>query len=287
MEMRKRESVMKDAEAAELRLEDVAKIYELTSELIKKFGTFIKAVAVFGSFARREKHNDIDIMVIVDDSFAPLDQTLYAAFKLELQKIGRKYPSFHMNPVTISQFWDATRRGDPLAIQVLRDGIALVDAGFFSPLKRLLIQGKIRPTDEAVSAALSRAFYNLNGYTRALLSAASTLYWAAVEAAHAGIMAFGHVPGSPREVTSLLRRTLLKEGVITARDVRAYEEAFKLEKGIAEGKITYVDSATLEKLHEGVARLVTKIDRWVNEESIKKAMGGVTDDGKEGRAGKE
>ncbi len=273
--MRKKEDVMKEAKETKMRLEDIGKIYDYVAEVTKKFGTFIKAVAVFGSFARKKKEgSDIDIMVIVDDSFAPLDKALYVAFQAEMTRLSARYPKFHVTTVTISQFWDSARRGDPLVIQVLRDGVALVDMGFFAPLKRLLIQGKIKPTEEAISATLSRAFFNINGYNNALLAAANALYWAAVEAAHAGIMRYGKVPGSPWEVAQLLRDTLAKDGVITMEDVRVYEEVFGLEKGISRGEITHVEPGKLDELHRKVVEFVTKIDTWVNVEGIKRKLGG-------------
>ena len=273
--IRKKEEVMNEAGKTDLRLEDVGKIYDFTAEVVRKFGTFIKAVVIFGSFARKtEKGNsDIDIMVIVDDSFAPFDKALYMAYQAEMAKLLKEYPKFHLNTVTISQFWDSARRGDPLIIQVLREGIPLVDLGFFAPLKRLLIQGKIRPTDEAVNASLSRAFYNLNGYVSAINGALNALYWAAVEAAHAGVMRFGRVPGSPWEVPKLLRETLVKEGVLTEDDVKVYEEAFELMKKVNKGELKSVDPATLEELHKKVVGFVTKIDGWVNQQAIKTPLG--------------
>ena len=274
MGMRKKEDVMADAQRADMRMEDVSKIYDFTAEVVKKFGTFIKAVVVFGSFARKKEKgdSDIDILVIVDDSFAPLDQALYVAYQKEMALLVKKFPKFHVNNVTISQFWDSARRGDPLIIQVLRDGIPIVDLGFFSPLKRLLIQGKIRPTDEAVSAALSRAFYNLNGYVSALNGALGALYWAAVEAAHAGVMKFGRVPGSPWEVSRLLRETLLKEGAITEEDIGVYEKAFEYMKKVEKGEMSSVEPQELEELHKGVVGLVTKIDGWINRKMVEEGL---------------
>ncbi|MBR9689522.1 MAG: hypothetical protein GOV01_01320 [Candidatus Altiarchaeota archaeon] len=271
MTIRKKDDVIRDVKRSSMRADDIGKIYDFVSIVSKKFGSFIKAVAVFGSFAKKKEKDasDIDIFVIVDDSFAPLDKALYLAFQSEMTLISRKYPKFHLNTITISQFWDSTRRGDPLAIQVLRDGIALVDSGFFSPLKRLLIQGKIKPTTEAISATLSRAFFNLNSYGNALLGAANALYWATVEASHAGIMRYGRVPGSPWEISTLLKETLVKDKVITIEDVKIYEEVFALEKGMSKGEVTYVDSKTLEDLHEKVVGFVTKIDSWVNVQNIK------------------
>lgn len=276
--MRTKEEVVKDAKETKMRLEDIEKVYDFLAEVSKKFGTFVKAVAVFGSFARRkEGGSDIDIMVIVDDSFAPLDKALYVAFQAEMTKLSAEYKKFHVTTVTISQFWDSARRGDPLVIQVLRDGVALVDLGFFAPLKRLLIQGKIKPTEEAINATLSRAFFNVNGYNNALLAAANTLYWAAVEAAHAGVMRYGRVPGSPWEVSQLLKETLVNDKVLTQEDVKVYEEIFSLEKGITKGEITHVDIKKLQELHRKVVEFVTKIDAWVNVQGIRKSLGGEED----------
>jgi len=275
MTMRKKEDVVQDVGKTNMRMDEVDKVYSFVSTIVKKFGTFVKAVSVFGSFAKRieKKSSDIDIAVIVDDSFGPMDKALYVAFQVEMTSLMKLYPKFHLNTVNISQFWDSMRRGDPLAIQILREGIVLYDLGFIAPLKRLLIQGKIRPTDEAVNAALSRAFFNVNNYANVLLSGVHTLYWAAVEAAHAGIMKYGKVSGSPHEMTNMLRETLLKDRVITEKDVQAYEVAFSMEKEIEKGDLTYVDSERLEKLHEMVVKFVTKIDGWINKENIKRSIG--------------
>lgn len=276
MTVRKKEEVLKDVKKGDMRSQDVETIYDFIGSLSKKFGTFIKAVAVFGSFARKKDKDtsDIDVFVIVDDSFAPLDKALYVAFQSEMTVLTQKYPKFHVNTVTISQFWDSARRGDPLAITVLRDGVALIDLGFFAPLKRLLIQGKIKPTEEAINATLSRAFFNINGYNHALLGAANALYWAAVESAHAGVMRYGRIPGSPWEISHILKDTLLKDGVITKEDIKTYEEVFGLEKATSKGEIKTVDPETLKDLHKRTVEFVTKIDSWVNVEGLKKAVAG-------------
>ncbi|MBR9680773.1 MAG: nucleotidyltransferase domain-containing protein [Candidatus Altiarchaeota archaeon] len=275
MTVRKKEDVLRDVKRGKLRSQEIETVYDFIGAVSKKFGTFIKAVAVFGSFAnKKEGADDIDIFVIVDDSFAPMDKALYIAFQSEMTILTQKYPKFHVNTVTISQFWDSARRGDPLAINVLRDGVALIDSGFFAPLKRLLIQGKIKPTEEAISATLSRAFFNINGYNNALMGAANALYWAAVEAAHAGVMRYGRIPGSPWEVASILRETLLKDKVITTSDIKVYEEVFGMEKAMSKGELKNIEPAKLKELHEKVVKFVAKIDSWVSMQGLKNAMKG-------------
>ncbi len=273
MEIRKKQDVVDEAAKKQLRAEDVSKVYDFTAEVAKKFGTFIKAVVVFGSFARERKEasNDIDIMVIVDDSFAPLDQALLIAFQNEMGRLMKDYPQMHINSVTISQFWDSVRRGDPLVISVLKDAIPVFDLGFFSPLQRLLMQGKIRPTQEAVNVAVSRAFFNLNSYSHIVNNALLALYNAAVEAAHAAVMSYGRIPGSHREVAGLLRETAVKDGKLTEEDVKVYEELFDTMKKIEKGELDYIKPDRLEEIHKKTVDFVGKIESSINLEALKQA----------------
>ncbi|MBR9681638.1 MAG: nucleotidyltransferase domain-containing protein [Candidatus Altiarchaeota archaeon] len=274
MEIRKKQDVVSEAEKKQLRSEDVSKVYDFTAEVSKKFGSFIKAIVVFGSFARNKseaKGNDIDVMVLVDDSFAPLDQALLIAFQNEMGQLITKYPQIHINTVTISQFWDSVRRGDALAISVLRDAVPLADLGFFAPLQRLLMQGKIRPTQESVNASVSRAFFSLNSYAHTVNSALFTLYNAAVEASHAVVMSYGKIPGAHSEVAGLLRETAVKDGKLTEEDVKVYEVLFDMMKKIERNELDYVKPNELEELHKKTVEFVGKIESSINLEALKQA----------------
>ena len=65
-----------------------------------------------------------------------------AWYREELGKIitGNPYrKSLHVNTVKLSTWWDDMMKGDPVVINVLRYGDALIDfGGFFNPLKILL-----------------------------------------------------------------------------------------------------------------------------------------------------
>jgi hypothetical protein len=164
------------------------------------------------------------------------------------------------------------RRGDPVTIQILRGGIPIYDLGFFAPVKRLLVQGKIKPTEESINATLSRAFAALNGYSGAVLGAVHALYWAVVEASQAAIMRHGKVPGSPREVSSILEQTLVSERVLVKSDLSTYEKLFELEKKIEKGEVNSIEPDMLEELHKKAVEFVGKIDGWINRENVKKAL---------------
>lgn len=255
----------------EERMKVVDMLYDVVLEAVKKFGSFIKAAVVFGSFARKEdKPGDIDLLFIVDDSFAPLDPKLWIFYQEEMKRIMRERgKELHINTVPISQFWDSVRRGDPLAIQILRDGIPVIDQGFFAPLKRLLQQGKIRPTEEAVEVAKARSFANINAYKMHLINAANSLYWAAVEAAHAAVMKFGKVPASPSELSGLLREILVNKGLITEEDAQVYDRAYEIMKTLNRGEKNEITPKELEELYEKVSKFVSKLADLVEGITIK------------------
>ena len=56
----------------------------------------------------------------------------------------------HITTLKFTSFWEYIRAGDPVGVNILREGMALIDSGFFEPMQQLLIQGKMRPSPEAV-----------------------------------------------------------------------------------------------------------------------------------------
>ena len=52
-----------------------------------------------------------------------------------IEKVSLK---LHVTSMTFTSFWEHARVGDPILVNILRDGIALHDRGFFDPLQRIL-----------------------------------------------------------------------------------------------------------------------------------------------------
>jgi predicted nucleotidyltransferase len=142
---------------------------DFATRVQKKFDRIVKASVLFGS-QTTGKHNataesDIDIILIVDDASIEWDQELVAWYREELAKLiaDQDYgKELHINTVRLTTWWQDMLHGDPVVINILRYGEALIDyGGFFNPQKALLLQGKIRSTPEAVYAALQRAPWHI------------------------------------------------------------------------------------------------------------------------------
>jgi len=266
------------ADLLELREKQLTAIYDFTVKAVKDFGTFIKSVVVFGSFIRGEmkQESDLDILLIVDDASIPLTPKVMQLYQEELVKLLKQEETdekkkgvpmrIHANTVSISQFWDGVRRGDPLTIQILREGAVIFDSGFFQPFKLLLREGKIRPTQEAIDTAVARALFNMNQYHNFLSSGANSLYWAAVEAAHAALMKANAVPASPRTIPKEMREVLLPKGIVKESDIKIFEDIFELMKKITYGEIAEIAEVDLASLHKRVTEFVEKMFKYAGTE---------------------
>lgn len=243
-------------------------IYDFTTKVLKEFGTFIKTVAVYGSFVRHqlEYKSDIDIMILVDDASVTLTPQVMDYYEKELSKLLAKEGSplkFHVNTLTLSEFWDGIRMGDPVIINIVRDGVPIADAGFFAPVKLLLEKGKIRPTDEAVDFTMSRAYLHLIQFNRLMMDAANELYWAVTDAGHAALMKEGLVPPTPRDVAIMLKDKLVKKGKMDAKDIKLVNDLYDLMKKITHGEINMVKGDHLDKLDGEVKKYLDKVRRII------------------------
>ncbi len=249
----KKEANPKDFPTLKLKKEtDIA--MDFAVKAYKLFDKIIKSVILFGSQVKQNAvaGSDIDIVLIVDDAAIQWDQELIAWYRQELDNLLRRNPyhaDLHINTVKLTTWWEDLMRGDPVVINVLRHGEAMLDyAGFFNPLKRLLIEGKIKSTPEAIYSCLQRAPVHIARSRAAELNAIEGLYWAMVDAAHAALIAANINPPSPEHIPIDLKETFVNTGKLKMKYVVLFRDLLVLHKRIAHGE---------EKSLKGV-----EIDAW-------------------------
>jgi len=223
----------------------------------QKFNKIVKSVVLFGSTAKKEQTlgSDVDIVMIIDDASLAWDQELIAWYREELEKIIQASPykkSLHINTVKLSTWWEDLMRGDPLVINILRYGEPLIDlAGFFQPLKYLLLNGKIRSTPEAIYSCLQRAPLHIARSKQAELGAVEGLYWSMVDSAHAALISAHVSPPSPEHIPGLLRENFVMSGKLKIKYVDWFRDLNALHKKISH--------------HEVVDLKGVEIDEWQNK----------------------
>ncbi len=238
----KKKSHLKDAPTLKLKREsDIA--MDFATKVYKKFDKLVKSVILFGSAAKQTSvtGSDIDIIIILDDVAVNWDQELIAWYREELEKLVKRNPyqgSLHINTVKLSTWWEDLMRGDPVVINILRYGEAMIDmAGFFNPLKYLLIKGKIKSTPEAIFSALQRAPMHIARSKIAELNAIDGLYWSMVDSAHAALIAADIPPASPEHIPGDLKENFVNKGKLKMKYVVWYRDLLVLHKKITHGEV--------------------------------------------------
>ena len=227
-------ATMKITNEREIAADFATKIYD-------KFDQIIKSIVLFGSSAKKVATitSDIDIIVIIDDVSVKWDEELIAWYREELGKLIQLNPyskSLHVNTVKLTTWWDDMMRGDPVVINILRYGDALIDfGGFFNPLRILLKEGKIRSTPESIYTLLQRAPAHMTRAKQSMLAAVDGLYWTMVDAAHAALISADIMPSSPEEIPKVLDEHFVQTRKLNKRFVSYYSEIHKVAKEIIHG----------------------------------------------------
>ena len=219
--------------------EDIDTAYRFANEVYKELGSLIRAVVLFGSTARKTKGpgGDIDVLVIIDDLMMSMSSELVEAYRIIVQNtIVKVSTRLHITTMRFTAFWEYMRNGDPIAINLLRDGVALIDSGFFDPMQALLKRGRIRPTQESIWTYYTRAPNTLHNSKWHLLQGVIDLYWAVIDSAHAALMKVGEIPPTPEHAADIMEQKLVKTKMLEHKYVIIMRNFYRLMKMVTDRK---------------------------------------------------
>lgn len=253
--------------------DELASAVAFAKEAKKEFKDFVKGIVLFGSAARKlsskqPKHpdGDIDVLVLVDDLSIVITKELIETYKIISQKIVAKVsPRIHVTTLKLSTFWHYIRIGDPVGINILRDGVTILDTGFFDPLQALLHKGTIKPTYESIWTYFNRAPEALNGSRAKLLEATIDIYWAAIDSAHAALMKLGYMPPPPDQVATMVSEKLVKHKLCTERYAKIMDTLYKTQKEITHRKKGNISGEEYEKLYAQGEDFVNKMREIIHK----------------------
>lgn len=246
---------------------DIEKARQFAKLLYKEFGTFIKGIILFGSSLKQPAglKKDIDILVILDDVSVKFSKPLVETYRVISQKIISDVDPtrLHIQSMKFTSFWEYVRNGDPVAINILRNGLALVDSGFFDPLQSLLDQGRIRPSKESIYTYFTMAPASLTRANQHLLTAGVDLYWAAIDSAHAALMKIGEIPPTPSHVADMLERKLIAKKQVAKKYATTMRKLYLLFKRITHRELKNLSGEEYDKYKKMTIDFVEAMKKYI------------------------
>ncbi len=232
-----------------------------------ELGDFLKASVLFGSAARAEKtlyEKDIDVLMLVNDLTLVLSPEVVQAYRIITERVAADISQrLHITTMKLTNFWEYIRNGDPLAVNMLRDGVPLHDVGIFEPMQMLLYQGRIRPTKESIYVYFARAPATLINADWHILQATLDLYWAVVDAAHAALMKVGEVPPTPSHIAKMIHEKLVKKKLVSKRAADIMDFFYTLSKRITHREIQKVTGKQYDQYKEEAEDFVKEMRKVI------------------------
>jgi predicted nucleotidyltransferase/uncharacterized protein (UPF0332 family) len=213
---------------------------EFSTNLQKELGDLLKGVILFGSAVRgdNQKESDIDVFLLINDLDIVLSEEVITGLRVIIENTASKVSQkFHITSMHLSEFWEYVRQGDPIVVNILREGKAMYDSGFFKPVQSLLDDGRIRPSKEAVWVYYLRAPKTIKSAREHMLGAIVDLYWAVIDAAHALLMHIGVVPGAPHLVAGLVNDHFVQNKLLDKKYVQTIKQFYDLAKEVGHHKL--------------------------------------------------
>lgn len=233
----------------------------------KELGDFLKAAILFGSTARAEKtiyERDIDVLLLINDLTLVLSPEVVQAYRIITERVAADTSKrLHITTMKLTNFWEYIRNGDPLAVNMLRDGVPLHDVGIFEPMQALLFQGRIRPTKESIFVYFARAPITLINADWHILQAALDLYWAVVDAAHAALMKVGEVPPTPSHIAKMIYEKLVKKKLTSKRAADTMDFFYTLSKRVTHREIQKITGTQYDQYKEEAEEFVKEMKKVI------------------------
>ena len=235
---------------------------KFATKVYNEFGGFLKAIMVFGGGSTTPTKGDIDMLIIVDNVSFYLTPEIIETYRIIVERSAMETSNrLHITTLRLTSFWEYVRSGDPIVMNMLRSGVALIDTGFVFPLQLLLFEGRIRPTKEAVDAYFGKskaAFYSAKGR---IIQGVMDLYWAVMDCTHAALMNVGEIPATPQSAAD----RLYEKFVITKKLDKKYPEMvrkfYEISRKIMHRDIREISGQDFDKMQKDAQDFISAMGK--------------------------
>jgi uncharacterized protein (UPF0332 family)/predicted nucleotidyltransferase len=245
---------------------------EFKTKILGLFRDYIKSIIVFGSFLRGEGtgKSDVDVYIIFDDTKMPLKK-----FEEIREKIDKDIysaassidPRLHPQPIlALTEFIKGIRYTHPLFFNIIREGYAIYDTGFFIPMRKLLEWGEFPITPEAAHTRMDPVPGRIKRVKNVkLYMIAEDLYYAMLDAAQAVLMYIGVGPPVPKLAASEIRRNLVETGLLEEEYAKMLEDIVVFRKKVEYKEVSEVSGDEVDKWIVKTEKYVERFEKLLQD----------------------
>jgi len=235
-------------------------------KIVEMFKGYIKAVIVWGSITRGDYtgKSDVDIYIIFDDTKFPLNKFEEIREKIDKDIFSAASsidPRLHPQPIlALTEFIKGIRYTHPLFFNIIREGYALYDTGFFIPMRKLLEMGEFPVTPEAAHSRIDSVPKRVERVKNVkLYMIAEDMYYAMLDAAQAVLMYEGVGPPPPKIAAKQLREHLVAPGLLEEEYAKMLEDITDFRKKVEHKELKEISGAEVD---EWIAKTEKYVDRF-------------------------
>jgi uncharacterized protein (UPF0332 family)/predicted nucleotidyltransferase len=231
-----------------------AMVKKFSDEIINELGTLIKSVVWFGSRVRRPFKDgkkalddtalfgsDIDVLIVFDDLVHVLNAEVVTAYRVVVESVAAKVSRrLHITTMPVTKFWDYAYNGDPILINMLRDGEEVFDTGCFGMAKQMLSAGQVKPSKEIVWTYLAKGPMSVSNSYWNMKQAVLNLYFTVIDAAHAALLSRGVAPDTPEHLVPLVKEHLVDTMMLERRYLSILSEFHNIGMMVMKGEVNKI-----------------------------------------------
>jgi len=251
-------------------------------KLLKMFKGYVKCVVLYGSIVRGDftGKSDVDVYIIFDDTKMPLKKFDDVREKIngDVYKIARATdPRLHPQPViALTEFWDGMRHLNSFFYNIVREGYAIYDTGFFIPMRKMLEWGKFPTTTEAAEMRMESIPKRLARVEHVkVYMVAEDLGYGAIDAAQAVLMYIGVAPPVPKVLPREFRKHLVEPGIVEEKYAKFLEEILQFRKDAEHKKVIKLTGKEVDEWIKRSKDYFKRMDRLLKELEISKKAGDI------------
>jgi len=230
---------------------------------------------MMGSVAREEfkPKSDVDVFVVIDDASFKITPEFQEKLDEDLEQMAKKISErISVQPsYTLTEFWDYARVCHPIIYNFIKEGVAIYDTGFFTPIKKLLEMGRIPATREAIESYMEGAPKKLmRAKTVKLLMLAEDCYYAMLNTAQAVLMFMGLAPPVPSKAYQEVKKYLVEPGILEQEYAEWLREIIEIRKKIEHKELMDVSGAFVDEWIDKAEKFVNKMFSLLNALELRK-----------------